>query len=218
MSDIGEQLSDSKESILFDRLRSVTDLGLACHFPTLVSELPAHSSRLPSTRRYLELMLAELHLLCHKLGQRRSLSYLLWLGDCAGWLDNAEMTELMFRINQRFQASAPHLKAATIELQGAHQSTELLALCRGLGFTHLLTSHQPDTAKNQPVSDLGFQRANNLEDAPGTRPMDTTLVSLGMGGKWQISGQLYGITNQIVSYSTALQANRIPWAEACLPG
>jgi len=200
------------EPHLFDRLRSAPDLGLACHFPRQVGGAPGLTPRLPAKRRYLELVLRELDLLSHRLGERRPLNYLWWLGDCEYWLDPTEMTELMFRISQRFHATNPHLQAATIEVQTGHQSPDFLALCRGLGFTHLVTSKARMTGDDEPIKASGLTRALTLEDAPAPANPQIPLVSLGMGGRWHISGRVHAIANQIGSYSAALKAGRIPWA------
>ncbi|WP_143269421.1 hypothetical protein [Mangrovitalea sediminis] len=89
-------------------------------------------------RRYLDNLLDEARRVGELLQDGPAVSHLYLLGNVAGWLDAAELTEVMFRLGRYFHVRQSQGHCAVLAVDDWNQDKGAYNLIRGLGFTHLL--------------------------------------------------------------------------------
>ena len=118
-------------------------LALALEFPFKTMPVCTETNSEAASqaiRRYLDNLLDEARRVGERLQGERTVSHLYLLGNVAGWLDAAELTELMFRLGRYFHVRQSQGHCAVLEVDDWNQDKGAYALIRGLGFTHLLVN------------------------------------------------------------------------------
>lgn len=90
-----------------------------------------------SSRQYLDYLCKEIKLQSPLAGCYRTVTRMHWGGGAAGFLDGAELTELMHQLARHYPLSDSMQREFSIEIDADKATSDRLALLKGLGFNRL---------------------------------------------------------------------------------
>jgi oxygen-independent coproporphyrinogen III oxidase len=104
-------------------------------------------------RNYIDHLLSEIKLVSTLIPKTRSVNYIHWQGDIAQLLSPAEMTEIMYSLNKAFTLQSEQQGTYVLELEKVPADDAIIALIKGLGFSHICLGTQN---RNKEPIDFSF--------------------------------------------------------------
>jgi len=149
----------SYQDIITNNNRNNSEIALSLSMPlqnTLCSH-PLQSSTIQKStspvRNYIDHLLHEIQLVSALIPKTRSVNYIHWQGDIAQLLSPAEMTEIMYSLNKAFTLQSEQQGTYVIELEKVPADDAIIALIKGLGFSHICLGTQN---RNKEPIDFSF--------------------------------------------------------------
>ena len=154
----------SYQDIITNNNRNNSEIALSLSMP-LQNTLCSHPSQSNHTqskisqnnaspvRSYIDHLLCEIKLVSELIPKTRSVNYIHWQGDIAQLLSPAEMTEIMYSLNKAFTLQSEQQGTYVIELEKVPADDAIIALIKGLGFSHICLGTQN---RNKEPIDFSF--------------------------------------------------------------